>query len=294
MRYILAALLFWVLGSGTGNASPEVRSEFAAQSVKIGETTVFDIYLRWPAQEGEYRFAMPKPVFENLLVLRQGEALESILLGDQHWRQKSFRYVLKPLEKGEGHAKPTDIFYKGLLPEDNGHLEIPGGTVRVESAVPKLFGTAIGIAAGGFVSLTVIVFALGLRRVRKNRILTAQEASKNEEDPLIKMIEGYEDSNERIRDLGEVLRRSLIDYYNLDNENLRPNEIIRQLYDKEINRRDIQQIQGLLTRISEIRFAGGASEVELSRLSDDIAAMIRLKSTNLKNLTRPYTKQPQL
>ncbi len=262
-------------------AKPNLEVSLSDEQIPLSKTATLEIQVKWPKDEADYSMTLPSLSLKNLTLLRQGESQESFRLSNTDWIRKTFSFELKPLEKGEGRVEGFKLPYIDPAQQKGGALTVEEKRLKItQDPIPlKKILTFAAIPAGLFALGGVFFMAIRRKRPGSSPELEAGIT------PLHLRLKNLLASagnarEERLRILSNELRRVTAQTYQLGSAAQTERELIEAIQKQGRLREETDDLERLLSRTYEIKFAAkSASDIELSRLEEDVIRFIQLKST---------------
>lgn len=224
-----------------------------SRKVKIGQMAQLTVDLKWKKDEGEYFFAKPEFSLEGMKIEEVGESNEIFQRGEETWKRKTFRFLLKPLQSGRGRIPPFRIkFSNPAAPDSRGaYLEVPPFELKIIPDRSRLFRNAF--IAGGLLTLGGVLGWLILKRSRKT-LKDSEEDRPSLEERYASFLNNAS-SSQNVYEGGEIFCSYLVEKYNLGTEPITAQEIIARLQGK-MSSEEWRTLKGILESLDELRYAG--------------------------------------
>ena len=257
---VLGLTLFWA--SNTSYASPEFEVVQSKSQIHAKETFDFILKIRWPKEEGFYRFAIPDLQTENLEVIRRGQSDETLIQSQKTWNRKTITWELKPL--GPGTGRILDIILPYIDPEiqKTGKLLIPGASITIEEAprqAPPWLFIAVAAAGAGGLAFGALVFLLKKRKkTEEPQRLTAHELTVQKLKSILES-QTYDNEKDHLQKVSLIFRQFVANYFQLPDAQMTEDELLNALKGKGILKTEFEPIEQLLNQIRDVKYQGQES-----------------------------------
>ena len=273
-RGVLFSFLILLFSSAPAFAVPAVDATLSRDKIRVDETALLKIQLKWPAQEGPYTYGLPQIPLENLKLANQSQSQESYIQNGEEWATRTFELELQPENPGPARIPDFQILYVNpVTPDAKGQLQVYALKIQVTKVPFHIPSGVLLIAAG--LSLIVMGSVLAVRLMRRPKPAEAPDATVA---AMAKALEDLHREETSVAHISRIFRELLASHYPTVSARFSESEMIEALRAQKLPQEEWRSLQKLLGNLEEAKFMGPISnETDLKQLQKAVRDYIEHK-----------------
>lgn len=259
-------------------AAPTLKIVSPPKKIAVGEAFTFQIKLEWPTSEGLYEIQAESPLFENFVLLDQGQSEETGPEGIQ----AVITLQLRAVKPGEGRILPFEVRYRKPGTEPWQSFPVAGQKVLIVRPFPRktIVAVLLALSGVGIAGWSAVAFIKNRREVRRKKTARPPDPKQRVYAHAEETIMTYkgETQKETVSHWADQIKEVVAARYDIPSRVSTGSEILAALQSKQLATAELAEVKRLLREIEQLKFTPGSLTIrEMETLQKTLLQYVRGK-----------------